>query len=321
MLDRVPLEIVLNIISLVPLTTFTTLYQVLPGNIVDEALRIHLSFSLKYRYPFLKLVSTNLCELFAPRPDASPWLNNESWIPLYYSKLDIPNRIIFLVPSFTSQQHYFRVEDAYVSHGKLLLRPTLAPSATTTTTTTNNKGGEERGVVSRTIFNVNNNNNDNSNKCKTGNDKGKKEGKATLASLWDIRKQLPPTRAGTFSGASEFTTQSQLCREMTIERSDCWIYACLLCAANNNNGNNSNVEDDILPTIIEQKQQQQQQQRQRQQQKGPPRPILPKTYERKIPAREQDSKLTSSKACGYFLVEQVGLKIPTFLDMFNQSSP
>ncbi|KAG2226724.1 hypothetical protein INT45_001071 [Circinella minor] len=313
MLDRLPLEIVLNIISLVPLTTFNTLYQVLPENIVDEALRIHLSFSLKY--PFLNLVSTNLCELSAPRSNVNSWLNNESWIPLYYSKLDIPNRVIWLVPCFTSQQHYFRVEDAYVSHGKLLLRPTLASSATRTKITTNN---ERRGEgVRRTMSNINNSNNNNNNNWKTEKNKDNKESKATLASLWDIRKQLPPTRAGTFSGASEFTTQSQLCREMTIEQSDCWVDACLLCAAYNNNNNNnsdSNEEDNVITTIIEQKQQQQQQQRR------PPRPILPKAYERKVPERERDPKLTSSPACGYFIVEQVGLKIPTFLNMFNHSS-
>ncbi|KAI9255634.1 hypothetical protein BDA99DRAFT_146746 [Phascolomyces articulosus] len=307
MLDRVPLEIVLYIISLVPLTTFSTLYQVLPEHIIDEALRIHLSSSSSSPsstvrlQPFLNLVSTNLCELSAPRPDASCWLKNESWLPLYFSKLDIPNRIVWLFPSFSSQQHYFRVEDAYVSHGKLLLRPSSTRIITI-----------EEGRRKMMIPGMDYHDNNSKDGSKVGNHHHHhhyKKGKTTLASLWDIRKQLPPTRAGTFSGASEFTTQSQLCREMTIERSDCWVDACLLCPSNN-----KQMEEEVTrttATTITTKQQNNNSGEQ------PPRPILPKCYARKIPARERDPAFTSSSACGYFLVERVGLKIPAFLDLFD----
>ncbi|KAI8137716.1 hypothetical protein BJV82DRAFT_524703, partial [Fennellomyces sp. T-0311] len=241
MLDRVPLELVLYIISLVPLSSFTTLYQIFPQPIVDEALRIQLQ---KQPHPYLNLVSTNLCELSAPRPDASCWLKNESWLPLYFAKMDILHRQVWLLPAFASEQHYFRVEDAYVSHGKLVLRTHGAST--------------QKGT--------------------------------TLASLWDVRKQLPPTRAGTFSGASEFTAQAQ-CREMTIEANDCLVDACLLCP-------NSRVTCASTPHF-------------------PPRPPLPKTYARKIPARERDPAYTTASSCGYLLVERVGLSVNAFLDLFS----
>ncbi|KAI9494042.1 hypothetical protein BDB00DRAFT_820647 [Zychaea mexicana] len=308
MLDRVPLEIALHIISLVPLTTFKTLYQVLPETIVDEALRIHLSSSSRHdnnkknSEPLLNLVSTNLCELSAPRPNASCWLKNESWVPLYFAKMDIPSRILWLFPGFASEQHYFRVEDSYVSHGKLLLRPTAEQLSY------NYHHGQRQSSSSRGGKEV----------------AGAREGgggRTTLASLWDIRKQLPPTRAGTFSGASEFATQSQSSREMTIEQMGCWVDACLLCPSTNDNtiaaettatftttfttNDNDNDNDNAAAAAA----------------LDPPRPVLPKEYARRVPARERDPMSMSSRACGYFLVERVGLSIPSLLDMFFHDDP
>ncbi|KAG1143069.1 hypothetical protein G6F37_002496 [Rhizopus arrhizus] len=71
--------------------------------------------------PLLNLISTNLHELSA---DTSSGLNkrNESSLCLYYASFDASNRFIWTLPNFYSFQHYFKVKDAYVSHGKLVLR-------------------------------------------------------------------------------------------------------------------------------------------------------------------------------------------------------
>ncbi|KAI8393615.1 uncharacterized protein BYT42DRAFT_551672 [Radiomyces spectabilis] len=119
-MDRLPLEVVLQILVKISLSSFTQLYTVFPAKLVDEALRIKLR---QHPEPLLHLVSTNLHELLAVK---HTWTGkkNESIMPLHYKTLDTKYRLIWLLPDFESAQHCFKVKDTYVSHGKLVLRGT-----------------------------------------------------------------------------------------------------------------------------------------------------------------------------------------------------
>lgn len=118
-IERLPLEVILQIFQHLPISSFHALYSIFPQELMDEALVFKLRNNKSK--PLLNLISTNLHELSA---DTSSGLNkrNESSLCLYYASFDASNRFIWTLPNFYSFQHYFKVKDAYVSHGKLVLR-------------------------------------------------------------------------------------------------------------------------------------------------------------------------------------------------------
>ncbi|KAI9312751.1 hypothetical protein BX666DRAFT_1986196 [Dichotomocladium elegans] len=250
MLHLLPFEITLQVLSLVPLESFSAVYQVFPRPVVDEALRSKL-----HRYPtnsrFFKLVSTNLSELSIPNSINSI----DAGIPLELATVDLKNRWVWFYPDLC--QNYFRVEDCYVSHGKLIIQHR-----------------EKRRIIS---------------------------------SLWDIRKQLPPARAGTFSGASEFASQIQQAKEITIADRDFILDACLVGPTNLEDTHPQSpipTTSTVLPANAGSTQPQ-----------YPPRPPLRPHHTRKVPRRERSMRIP----CGYFMVDRVGLGIQTFLELCTES--
>ncbi|KAI7863470.1 hypothetical protein BDF14DRAFT_1843433 [Spinellus fusiger] len=119
-MERMPVEIILEIFAHVPLSSFSVLYQLFPCAVVDEALKMTLHKS----EPLLSLVSTNLHELQAPYSSHSPhYKNNESSLALHFASFDTAHTSLCFLPNFQSSCYYFKVKNAYVSHGKLVLRP------------------------------------------------------------------------------------------------------------------------------------------------------------------------------------------------------
>ncbi|ORZ01542.1 hypothetical protein BCR43DRAFT_487094 [Syncephalastrum racemosum] len=277
-----PLEVLLHILSLVPLSSFSALYEVFSSSVVDQALcdklrrRVHPQKQCQeydHHDHLLDLTSTNCHELLAPFGHR---FGNSSALGLHFVALDLSARMIWFFPCFASCQSYFRVKDAYVSHGKLVLTPVNTP----------------------------------------GSQGGKKE--MTLTSLWDIRKQLPPARAGTFSGASEWREQTPH-KQMTINPQGCIIDACLLGShVNTNNShhdNDTSIDDNITSNDLSTQQQQKSSE-------CPPRPALPSSYTRRLPAFPDQpawGPASFDPTSGYFLVERVALSIEHFLGLFNTS--
>ncbi|KAI8079529.1 uncharacterized protein B0P05DRAFT_586988 [Gilbertella persicaria] len=239
MMDKLPFEVILQILDYVPLSSFQSLYAVFPQVRVDEALVYKLRNNKTK--PLLNLVSTNLHELAANTTNK----RNESFLSFYFASYDPIHRFIWTLPDFSSSNHYFRVKDAYVSHGKLVIRP------------------------------YDNNN------------------QTLLASLWDIRKSFPPTRAGSFSGASEYVHVQS--REFTLHQSGCILDSCL------------------IPYHMEK----QQIEYKRQENTVLKRPHLPPNYIRQIPFTNPSFMPTyPDPICGFFFVERLAISIPTFLDLF-----
>ncbi|KAI9280709.1 hypothetical protein BY458DRAFT_500123 [Sporodiniella umbellata] len=110
-LERLPFEIILEILQYVPFSTFRVLHSVFPSSILDEALVFKLRVDKSD--PILKLISTNQEELCTE--------GNEKSIGMYYSHFDAERRLIWMLPNTCSFRHYFKIKTAYVSHGKLIL--------------------------------------------------------------------------------------------------------------------------------------------------------------------------------------------------------
>ncbi|CAO3611822.1 unnamed protein product [Mucor fragilis] len=272
-MDRLPFEVLLQIFGYLPLTSFQTLYAVFPWVLLDEALIYKLRRSKAE--PMVNLVSTNLHELSTNTANS----RNESSLSLYFDSYDPTYRFIWTLPDFGRSQHYFKVKDAYVSHGKLVLR---RPHDTTLSS------------------------------------------QKSLVSLWDIRKSFPPTRAGSFSGASEYSRIKS--QELTIHQSGCILDSCLIPSGTSSNVKKvslvdntgedkvvemSGSEEDMIRVLLK-------------------RPALPATYMRQVPevgkhgggshTRSVSSFLLPTypdPTCGYFLVERFAIDIPTFLRLYR----
>jgi hypothetical protein len=111
-----PAEVALHILTFVPLSSYRTLYQVFSQELVDEALKC------KARKQSIELVSTNLHELTAAYNPSCSKLRNESGLSLTFLAYDSLHRVIWFTPDFNSANHYFKVKDGFVSHGKLIVR-------------------------------------------------------------------------------------------------------------------------------------------------------------------------------------------------------
>ena len=235
-MDRLPYEVLLQIFEHISFTDYKTLYYLFPQRLVDEAL----VYKIRHQksVPLLDLVSTNLHELSTLRTNQ----RNESFLSLFFASYDPLYRFIWTLPDFSHAQHFFKVKDAYVSHGKLVLR-------------------QPHGVTQQ-----------------------------PLMPLWDIRKSFPPTRAGSFSGASEYTKITS--QELTVHQSGCIMDSCLIPASSH----------DVIVLKSEKKDQE------------PKRPSLPTHYQRKTPSMPF---YYSDPTCGYFLVERLAISIPTLLELFE----
>lgn len=245
-MDRLPFEVLLQVLEYLPLSSFQSLYYVFPQGIIDEAL----VYKLRNRkdQAMIDLISTNLHELSTPISNK----RNESSLSLYFNSFDSSHRYIWTLPDFNKQSHYFRVKDAYVSHGKLLLRP-------------------HEDIMKEKNFR-----------------------QKSLGSLWDIRKSFPPTRAGSFSGASEYSNIKS--QELIIYKSGCILDSCLIPSSLTG----------VIP--LDKK-------------KGSNnRPNLPSTYQRKAPSVWTPSSTYPDLTCGYFLVERLAISIPTFLELYSSSN-
>ncbi|GAN03383.1 hypothetical protein MAM1_0039c02836 [Mucor ambiguus] len=271
-MDRLPFEVLLQIFGYLPLASFETLYAVFPRVLLDEALIYKLRRNK--RTPMVNLISTNLHELSTSTANS----RNESSLSLYFDSYDPTHRFIWTLPDFSRSQHYFKVKDAYVSHGKLVLR---RPHDTTLSS------------------------------------------QRSLVSLWDIRKSFPPTRAGSFSGASEYSRIKS--QELTIHQPGCILDSCLIPSGTSSNVKKVSLADntgedkvigvggsgkDMNRVLLK-------------------RPALPPTYMRQVPevgkhgsgsnARSAASFLVPTfpdPTCGYFLVERFAIDIPTFLKLY-----
>ncbi|KAG2204343.1 hypothetical protein INT47_009385 [Mucor saturninus] len=239
-MDRLPFEVLLQVFEYLPISTFKSLYGVFPQGIVDEALVYKLRNNA--RQAVVQLISTNLHEL------STKVLNkrNESSLSLYFASFDSSHRYIWTLPDFNHSQHYFRVKDAYVSHGKLVLR----------------QPHDDGNMLQK-----------------------------SLGSLWDIRKSFPPTRAGSFSGASEYSRNKS--QELIIHQSGCILDSCLIPSSLTG----------VVHTTAEKK-------------KGLKRPNLPCSYQRRAPSTWRSSTYPDS-ICGFFLVERLAISIPTFLELYS----
>ncbi|KAI8375252.1 hypothetical protein EDC96DRAFT_496558 [Choanephora cucurbitarum] len=256
-MDRLPLEVLLEIFSYLSLSSFEALYQVFDRAIVNEAL-VHKLRCSKTK-PLLNLVSTNLHELAAMTANK----RNESYLSLYFACFDPIHQLVWTLPDFSGASHYFRVKDAYVSHGKLVIQP-------------HDPQYDQQKV---------------------------------LVSLWDIRKSFPPTRAGTFSGASEYAhIQSQ---EWTLHQSGCILDSCLI--PQHNAIHTETIQCNIKSMDISTKE------------TSVKRPALPSHYLRQTPKNQTKHSLNSpyyvpvypDPTCGYFMVERLALTIPTLLELFQ----
>ncbi|KAL7314736.1 hypothetical protein PS15m_006267 [Mucor circinelloides] len=272
-MDRLPFEVLLQIFGYLPLTSFEALYAIFPQTLLDEALIYKLRKNKTE--PMVNLISTNLHELSTNTANS----RNESSLSLYFISYDPSHRFIWTLPDFSRSQHFFKVKDAYVSHGKLVLR---RPHDTTLSS------------------------------------------QKSLVSLWDIRKSFPPTRAGSFSGASEYSRIKS--QELTIHQSGCVLDSCLIPSGTSSNFKKvglvdnkgedkvmelSGSEEDMSRVLLK-------------------RPALPSTYMRQVPKAGKESSGSNIRAassflvptypdptCGYFLVERFAIDIPTFLRLYS----
>lgn len=248
-MDRLPFEVLLQLFEYLPLDSFQSLYYVFPQVVIDEALIYKLRN--KKKQPMIDLISTNLHELSTQNSNK----RNESSLCLYFASFDSSHRYIWTLPDFINQTHYFKVKDAYVSHGKLVLR---------------------RPYDLLTKDNV--------------------VAQKSLGSLWDIRKSFPPTRAGSFSGASEYSKIKS--QELIIHQSGCILDSCLI----------PSCLTGVVPLDEDDEK------------KGSNRPELPTVYQRKVPLTTSSSSAYPDLTCGYFLVERVAISIPTFLELYSSSN-
>ncbi|KAI8380233.1 hypothetical protein BD560DRAFT_387519 [Blakeslea trispora] len=247
-MHRLPLEVILEIFSYLPISQYKALYQLFDQAIVNEAL-VHKLRHSKTK-PLLNLVSTNLHELAAMTSNK----RNESFLPFYFTCFDPVHQLVWTLPDFSGANHYFRVKDAYVSHGKLVIQP-------------HDPQYDQQKV---------------------------------LVSLWDIRKSFPPTRAGSFSGASEYAhSQSQ---EWTLHQSGCILDSCLI----------PYTTETLRAKIISAKE------------ISVNRPALPSHYLRQIPTNHKHNfnspfyvPIYPDPTCGYFMVERLALTIPALLELFQ----
>lgn len=273
-MDRLPFEVLLKIFDYIPLASFETLYTIFPRLLLDEALIYKLRKSKTD--PIISLISTNLHELATA---GTVNRRNESSLSLYFNSYDPSHRFIWTLPDFSCSQHYFKVKDAYVSHGKLVLR---RPHDNTLSS------------------------------------------QKPLVSLWDIRKSFPPTRAGSFSGASEYSSIKS--QELTIHQPGCILDSCLIPSGNGSSVKKVSLVDNIGEDKVigmgneEDK-------------KLFKRPTLPSTYIRQVPEVGKSDKSSTGNGgvrsslsllvpsfpdptCGYVLVERLAIDIPTFLKLY-----
>lgn len=258
-MESLPFEVLLQVFEYLPFSNFRTLYQVFPQIVVDEALVYKLRRNKSK--PMLDLISTNVHELSAYRANK----RNESSLSLYFASYDPSHRLVWSLPDFSHAQHYFRVKDAYVSHGKLVLR--------------------QPHDMNSTLQKV-------------------------LASLWDIRKSFPPTRAGSFSGASEYSRIKS--QESTIHQAGCILDSCLIpcSAAAAAVSGAANGSSNSLIVLKDDK---------KCDDKGPKRPSLPLHYQRGPPTHTWSASTYPDLTCGYYLVERLAISIPTFLELFHNT--
>ncbi|GAB5589879.1 hypothetical protein Unana1_04779 [Umbelopsis nana] len=113
-----PAEVTLHILTYVPLSSYQPLYHVFSQELVDEALK----YKVRQQLQSIELVSTNLHELMAACTPSSSKIRNESGLPLEFLAFDSFYRVLWFTPDFNSPNHYFKVKDGYVSHGKLIVR-------------------------------------------------------------------------------------------------------------------------------------------------------------------------------------------------------
>ncbi|KAH8551905.1 hypothetical protein BGW37DRAFT_425501 [Umbelopsis sp. PMI_123] len=113
-----PAEVAIHILTFVPLSSYTALYQVFPEELVDEALK----YKVRQQPQLLELVSTNLHELMAACTSSNSKVRNESGLPMEFLAYDTAHRMLWFAPDFSCPNQFFRVKDGYVSHGKLLIR-------------------------------------------------------------------------------------------------------------------------------------------------------------------------------------------------------
>ncbi|KAJ2959720.1 hypothetical protein NQZ79_g4885 [Umbelopsis isabellina] len=111
-----PAEVIVHILAFVPLSSYPSLYQVFPQELLDEALKS----KVRQQPQVIELVSTNLHELVANETLSSSKLRNESSVPLQYIGFDTLNQVLWFTPDSPNQ--FFKVKHGFVSHGKLIVR-------------------------------------------------------------------------------------------------------------------------------------------------------------------------------------------------------
>ncbi|CEP14757.1 hypothetical protein [Parasitella parasitica] len=268
-MNRLPFEVLLQVFEYIPFAEFGLLYDVFAQTLVDEAVVYKLGKNRTL--PIVSLISTNLHELATDKVNR----RNESSLSMYYASYDPSHRYIWTLPDFSCSQHYFKVKDAYVSHGKLVLRR----------------------PHDNTLFS-----------------------QKSLVSLWDIRKRFPPTRAGSFSGASEYSRIKS--QELTLHQPGCVLDSCLVPSSTNSSvkkislGDNTSENTRIGVVGKEVKKDE----------ALLKRPALPSNYTRQVPKAGADGSICSKSSllvptypdptCGYFLVERLAIDIPTFLKLY-----
>ncbi|KAI7898427.1 uncharacterized protein BX663DRAFT_525254 [Cokeromyces recurvatus] len=264
-MDKLPLEILFHIFGYLPFSSYCLLYTLFPQSIIDAAL---VQKMLHDQEAIVHLVSTNPHELSS----SMQHYQNESYLSLYFASYDPAHRYIWLWPrSFYDHSHYFKVKNAYVLHGKLVIK----------------------GLTTRTLL--------------------------PLVSLWDIRK-----RFHTMS-----VSQIEL---LTIQQQDCILDACLIKSNSKRTIMDTTTtttteaiikNDDTIDMMSFE------------------RPLLPAHYKRQIPMMTtttttaplpsllppnhlKTKQIASTivpvypdPTCGFFLIERLGISIPTFLDLYK----
>lgn len=113
-----PAEVAIHILTFVPLSSYSALYQVFPQELVDEALK----YKVRQQPHIIELVSTNLHELMAACTPSTSKMRNESGLAMEFLAYDSTHRLLWFTPDFSCPNQFFKVKDGYVSHGKLLIR-------------------------------------------------------------------------------------------------------------------------------------------------------------------------------------------------------
>lgn len=284
-MDTLPFEVLLQIFEYLPFSSYQPLYSIFPQALIDEAIVYKLR---NKKNAVVDLISTNLHELSANILNQ----RNESSLSLFFTSFDSSHRFIWTLPDFNHSHHYFRVKDAYVSHGKLVLR-------------------KPHDVM---IPNFN--------------QQQQYQQQKFLSSLWEIRKSFPPTRAGSFSGASEYSRiiKSQ---ELTIHQSGCILDSCLIPSGGvtNNNANGNTIvkvvsrgggEEAVGTGVSNEKVNNDDTD---EEEEGLKRPELPLNYHRQVPINTSSWSPSTypDPTCGYFLVERLAISIPAFLELYSTS--